>query len=65
IRYRRRGLVPILVAVSGSALVLGSGYESLRTDPDEFTVSAGALLLISGTACLILILTVLDIVLPL
>lgn len=55
-------LVPLLFAVSGSGLLLGSGYESLRTDPAEFTISAGALFIISGCAGLSLILTVLDVV---
>ena len=59
------GIVPLLFAVSGGALVLGSGYESLRTDPAEFTISAGSLFLVIGTAFLILILTVLDVVFPL
>ena len=56
-------LVPLLFAVSGSGLLLGAGYELLRTDPTEFTISAGALFIISSGACLSLILTVLDIVL--
>ena len=57
------GLVPILFALSGSALVLGSGYELLRTDPADFTVSGGSLLLVSGTALAMVALTVLDVVL--
>jgi len=57
--------VPLLFAVSGSGLLLGSGYESFRTDPAEFTISAGTLFMISGSACLSLIMTVLDIVLSL
>jgi len=59
------GIVPLLFAVSGGALVLGSGYESLRTDPAEFTISAGSLFLVIVTAFLILILTILDVVFPL
>jgi len=55
-------IVPLLFAVSGSALVVGAGYESLRTDPAEFTISAGSFLLVIGTALLILTLTVLDLV---
>lgn len=57
------GLVPALYAVSGSALVLGSGYELLRADPAEFTVSGGSLLLVVGSAVAIAALTVLDVVL--
>ena len=55
------GLVPALFALSGSALVLGSGYELVRTDPAEFSVSGGSLLLVSGTAVAMTVLTVLDV----
>lgn len=53
---------PLIFAVSGAGLVLGAGYESLRGDPSEFTISASALLIITGSACLSLLLTVLDVI---
>ena len=56
------GLVPALFALSGSALVLGSGYELLRTDPADFSASGGSLLLVVGSAVAIAALTVLDVV---
>ncbi len=52
----------LLFAVSGGGMILGAGYESLRTDPAEFSISAGALVVIIGCACLSLVAIVLDIV---
>jgi len=59
------GLVPLIFAVSGVGLILNSAYESLRSDPSEFAISAGALFLISSVACLSIILNVLNIVVSL
>ena len=59
------GFVPLIFAVSGGGLILSSGYESLRSDPSKFAVSAGSLFLISSVACLSLILNVLVIVVSL
>ena len=56
------GLVPLTFGISGGGLILSAGYESLRTDPAEWTISAGALFLIGGTASLSLVLTAVDVV---
>ena len=55
-------VIPLIFAVSGAGLVLAAGYESLHADPSEFTISVGALLLVTGGACLSLPFTVLDVV---
>ncbi|VTT85389.1 hypothetical protein DM2_271 [Halorubrum sp. DM2] len=54
------GIGVLLMAVGGVGLVATAGYESLRTDPEEFTASGGALLLLIGAACLTLLGTVLS-----
>ena len=58
-------LVPVIFGISGSGLVLSSGFESIRTDPSEFTISAGSLFVMVGAACLSLLLTVLDVAISL
>ena len=45
----------LLFAVSGSGLIVGAGYESLRSDPTEFEISAGALFALIGGACVSLL----------
>ncbi|KTG09047.1 hypothetical protein AUR64_14695 [Haloprofundus marisrubri] len=55
-------IISILFLLSGGGMVLGAVYESLRTDPAEFTISAGALMVIVGGACLSFVAIVLDIV---
>ncbi|ELZ55906.1 MULTISPECIES: hypothetical protein [Halorubrum] len=54
------GVGVLLAAVGGVVLVATAGYESVRTDPEEFTVPGGGLLLLIGAACLTLLGTVLS-----
>ena len=49
----------LLMAIGGAGTVLGASYESLRTDPEEFTVSTTALVALVGAACVSLLGTVL------
>ena len=50
----------LLMTVGGCGLVLAAGSHSVRTDPDEFTVSTRQLALNVGAACLALLGTVLS-----
>ena len=50
-----RAVPTLLLAFGGVALVVSAGYESLRTDPDEFTAPAWALFALVGAACLSLL----------
>lgn len=53
--------IPILLmAVGGGGMIVSAGYESLRTDPDEFKISVAALFTLVGAACLSLLGTVLS-----
>lgn len=52
----------LLMGIGGSGMIIGAGYESLRTNPDEFNVSATALFTVVGAACVSLLGTVLSIV---
>ena len=40
----------LLMAIGGCGTIVGAGYESLRTDPSEFTISAAALFALVGAA---------------
>jgi uncharacterized membrane protein YjjP (DUF1212 family) len=50
----------LLMTIGGCGLVLGAVYQSLRTDPDDFTVSTSMLVLNIGAACLALFGTLLS-----
>jgi len=50
----------LLMAIGGGGMLAIAGYESLRTDPEEFTVSAITLLMLVGAACLTLFGTILS-----
>jgi hypothetical protein len=52
--------VPILLmAIGGSGMLITAAYRAVRTDPEEFTASAGALLVLAGAACVTLLGTLL------
>jgi Na+/citrate or Na+/malate symporter len=50
----------LLMALGGGGMIVSAGYESLRTDPEEFTISAAALFALVGAACLSLLGTLLS-----
>ena len=50
----------LLMAIGGGGMLVVAGYELLRTDPEEFTASAIALLMWVGAACLTLFGTILS-----
>ena len=50
----------LLLAIGGGGMIVSASYESLRTDPDEFEISAAALFVLVGAACLTLLGTVLS-----
>ena len=45
----------LLMAIGGGGMIIIAGYKSLRTDPDEFKISAAALFALVGAACLSLL----------
>ncbi|QCC52186.1 hypothetical protein [Halapricum salinum] len=45
----------LLMAIGGGGMIVGAGYESLRTDPNEFTISVAALFALVGAACMSLL----------
>ena len=55
-----RSIPILLMAIGGGGMLAVAGYESLRTDPEEFTTSPIALLMLVGAACLTLLGTVLS-----
>ena len=55
-----RSIPILLMAIGGVGMLAVAGYESLRTDPAEFTASPLALLALVGAACLTLLGTVLS-----
>ena len=55
VRSGVRSLPLLLMTVGGCGLVLAAGSHSVRTDPDEFTVSTRLLALNVGAACLVLL----------
>ena len=55
-----RSIPILLMAIGGGGMIAIAGYESLRTDPEEFTASPIALLTLVGAACLTLLGTVLS-----
>ena len=52
----------LLVTVGGGGMVSGAIYRSLRGDHEEFTISAGRLLLMLSLACLSVLATVLSVI---
>ena len=50
----------LLMALGGGGLIVSASYESVRTDPDEFKISAAALFVLVGAACLSLLGTLLS-----
>ena len=50
----------LLLAIGGGGMIVTAGYESLRTDPEEFNISATALFAVVGAACVILLGTILS-----
>lgn len=44
----------LLMAIGGGGMLAIAAYESLRTDPEEFTVSSVTLLMLVGATCLTL-----------
>ena len=48
------GISILLMTIGGCGLVLGAVYQSLQTDPDDFNLSTGMLVLNIGAACLAL-----------
>ncbi|WP_135829313.1 hypothetical protein [Halorussus halobius] len=55
-----RSIPLLLLAVGASGLVVAAVYDSLSTDPAEFEVSGGVLLVLVAGACLSLAGTVLE-----
>ena len=55
-----RSIPLLLIAVGSSGMIIGAIYESLSTDPSEFEISAGALLVMLAAACLSLVGTLLE-----
>ncbi|NKE37737.1 hypothetical protein GWG54_18390 [Natronococcus sp. JC468] len=55
-----RSIPILLTAIGGGGMLVTAGYNSLRTDPEEFTVPAIGLLLLVAAVCLTLIGTVLS-----
>lgn len=55
-----RSIPILLMAIGGSGMLVITGYESLRTDPKEFTAPAIGLLVLVGAACLTLFGTILS-----
>jgi uncharacterized membrane protein YjjP (DUF1212 family) len=55
------GISLLLMTIGGCGMILGAGYESLRTDPNEFTISTGLLILLVGAACMSLLGTLLSV----
>ncbi|QUO48029.1 hypothetical protein [Halorubrum ruber] len=54
-----RGIPILLMAIGGAGMLAVAGYESLQTDPEEFTAPPIVLLALVGAACLTLLGTVL------
>jgi len=52
----------LLGTVGGGGMVSGAIYRSLRGDHEEFTISAGRLLLMLSLACLSVLVTVLSVI---
>ncbi|MFD1588449.1 hypothetical protein ACFR9U_15815 [Halorientalis brevis] len=50
----------LLMTIGGGGMIVSAGYESLRTDPDEFEISTATLFAFVGAACLSLLGTVLS-----
>lgn len=42
----------LLLTIGGSGMFFGAVYELLRTDSDEFSISASRLFVVVGAACL-------------
>ena len=54
-----RSIPILLMATGGVGMLAVAGYESLQTDPEEFTAPPIVLLALVGAACLTLLGTVL------
>ena len=48
------------MVIGGVGMLVTAGYELLRTDPEEFTAPAIALLVLAGSACLSFLGTILS-----
>ncbi|GAA0539140.1 hypothetical protein ABNG02_14390 [Halorubrum ejinorense] len=55
-----RSIPILLMAIGGVGMLATAGYELLRTDPEEFTAPAIALLVLAGSACLSFLGTILS-----
>ena len=55
-----RSVSLLLIAVGSCGMIVAAVYQSLTTDPAEFTISTGALLTLIGAACLSLAGTALE-----
>ena len=55
-----RSIPILLMAIGGAGMLATAGYELLRTDPEEFTAPAIALLVLAGSACLSFLGTILS-----
>jgi hypothetical protein len=52
----------LLLTIGGCGMVLGAVYELLRTDPDEFSISASRLFVVVGAGCLCFLGTLLSVI---
>jgi hypothetical protein len=48
------------MAIGGAGMIVTAVYESLRTDPEEFTTSAITLFALVGAACMAVLGTILS-----
>lgn len=46
-----RSVPTLLTAIGGSGMLITAAHGAVRTDPEEFTAAAGALLVLAGAAC--------------
>jgi CBS-domain-containing membrane protein len=55
-----RSIPILLMAIGGVGMIVTAVYESLRTDPEEFTISAITLFALVGAACMAVLGTILS-----